>query len=181
VYVPVGTQNNTHDIYMKIYARLAADFYGKAAYDRSAILPIFEGGVTGPMSGARDGQPNQEHWADLLGKLKGVLVTSFLGRLRRYEQEAERLEEQRAQPEWDFFTFFFARESVALVYEQLQLPSEALAQYVSLSDYCQRWSDAVPAVAPKSLVMFRSTGTGPCVIEFPITEVGGCRGSHKPT
>lgn len=182
VYVPIGTQNNTHDVYVKIYAKLSADFCAKAPGDKSCMLTVFEGGLTGPLAAAtsaanRDAlQPSsQEQWTELVTKLKASVLSAAGARFKQLDEEVKRLEAARLSPDWSFFTFFFAKENLGLMYEQLQLPAEALRQYEELSGYCDRWQKLLPANPPKQLMVF-TTPRGAqastlATIDFPITDV----------
>eukprot|EP00952_Eustigmatos_sp_NYUAD-ZCMA_P011390 46290-Eustigmatos_ZCMA.PRE.1 len=55
VYVPVGTQNNTHEVYLRLYSRLAGDFCARTVGDRSCMLSTFEGGLSGPIAAEKAG------------------------------------------------------------------------------------------------------------------------------
>ena len=180
MYIPVGTQNNTHEMYMKIYARLAADFCSKSAGDKSCMLTIFEGGLSGPIAGARNDaiQQQQEQWIDLATKLKTTIGNTFIARCRAYSDDVKKLEDARPSApssdkgggEWDFFALFFAKESLALMHEQLQLPAEALVHYQELTSMCNKYQAFLPCLPPKALMMFQNKAGLP-ILDFPVFEV----------
>lgn len=180
VYVPIGTQNNTHDTYTKIYGKLTADFYAKNPGDRSSMLTIFEGGLTGPLaagtsSSTREGQlQSQQEWSDLMAKLKAAVISTAAARFKSFDDEVKRLESTRLSPEWSFFSFFFAKESLGLLLEQLQLPAEALKQYEELSGYCDRWQKLIPTLAPRSLMVLQPSAAPLqqlASLDFGVSEV----------
>jgi hypothetical protein len=218
VYVPLGTQNNTHEMYLKIYAKMAADFGSKVTGDRSSMLTLFEQGVSGSIGGGGGAGPgtgsgvmlqqnHQEQWGDVMTKIKTVVGNTFIARSKAYQEQVRALEEgavtaaatatatsAAAAGEDFFFRLFFAKESLALMNEQLQLPGEALHHYQELSVLTNRWQAALmpsssetessssssssSVVPPKALMMFQPSrapssygiGGGVPVLDFPVFE-----------
>ena len=137
VYVPLGT--STMDVYQKIYARLSADFYTEKSGDRSVmlILPPDTGSkrtLSVPERFAQQGLYQQSYAsiADLLGKLRDGVVTSFQIRTLQYDADIRRLDTARGLPNFDFWQLFLVKESLALMYQMLQLPDRALSLYEEL-------------------------------------------------
>ncbi len=58
MYVPVGTQNNSHELYLRMYSKIQQDFNATRAGDRSAMLSLFEGGVSANAAQQRDSVAN---------------------------------------------------------------------------------------------------------------------------
>jgi len=132
-------------------------------------------------------QSHQEQWGDVLGKVKAVVGNSFIARSKRFQEEVRRLEEEAAQKQLQqqqheqgassssssFFRLFFAKESLALMSEQLQLPGDALLHYQELSALAARWQHLLPPprAPPKALMVFQRSRLGVPVLEFPVFEV----------
>mmetsp|Transcript_24398 Transcript_24398/g.40609 ORF Transcript_24398/g.40609 Transcript_24398/m.40609 type:complete len:329 (+) Transcript_24398:41-1027(+) len=134
VYIPLGTA--TMDVYSKLYARICADFYCEKAGDRSVML------VIPPESNRRDdgsSGPQQQLFqqayaalADLLGKLRDGVVMSFQQRAEQYDADIRRLDSARGTAQFDFWQLFLVKESLALMYQMLQLSDRSLALYEEL-------------------------------------------------
>lgn len=168
MYVPLGTQNNTHDMYVKIYTKMAADFCMKAPGDRSCMLTVFEQGVsmggTGPAgpSGVVLQQNHQEQWGDVMTKIKAVVGNAFVARSKAYQERVRELQDETTAAAGVgadfFFKLFFAKEKLALMNEQFQLPGEALHHYQELSALSDHWHAALEPAGgtsvPDSLVTF---------------------------
>lgn len=137
VYVPLGTA--TMDVYQKIYTRLSADFYTEKAGDHSVmlILPPDTGSkrtlsVTERYSQQSLYQQSYAAIADLLGKLRDGVVASFQVRAVQYDADIRKLDAMRGSPNFDFWQLFLIKESLALMYQMLQLPDRALGLYEEL-------------------------------------------------
>lgn len=137
VYVPLGT--STMDVYTKINVRLSSDFYTEKAGDHSVMLTI------PPESSRRTNISAQERanhqalfqkayasLADLLGKLRDGVVASFQLRTTLYDADIRRLDAQRGTAQFDFWQLFLVKESLALMFQMMQLPDRALTLYDEL-------------------------------------------------
>lgn len=127
------------DVYQKINARLSADFYTEKAGDHSVmlILPPDTGSkrtLSVPERFAQQGLYQQSYAsvADLLGKLRDGVVTSFQIRTLQYDADIRKLDAARGLPNFDFWQLFLVKESLALMYQMLQLPDRALSLYEEL-------------------------------------------------
>lgn len=148
-------------------------------------------------------QSHQEQWGDVLGKVKAAVGNSFVARARRFQEELRALEEAARRQEARgqqlakeggageqaaaaaaaareeaaacFFRLFFAKEGLALMSEQLQLPGDALGHYQELGALAARWQHLLPAprAPPKALMVFQRSRLGVPVLEFPVFEVRG--------
>lgn len=136
-------------------------------------------------------QSHQEQWGDVLGKVKAAVGNSFIARSRRFQEEVARLETEAerqqlrarhmekegartaAESAACFFRLFFAKESLALMNEQLQLPGDALVHYQELSALAAAWQHLLPApcAPPRALMVFQRSRLGVPVLEFPVFEV----------
>jgi hypothetical protein len=136
LYIPLGT--STMDVYQKINTRLASDFYCDKSGDRSVMLTI-------PPESKRPSATAQERLnhqsqlqqayaalADFLGKLRDGVVASFQQRLWQYDADIRRLDLQRGSPAFDFWQLFLVKESLALMFQMMQMPNRALALYEEL-------------------------------------------------
>eukprot|EP00752_Nemacystus_decipiens_P001278 g1273.t1 len=130
----------------KIFWWLCADFYAKTPGDRCSLVSLY---VDGPAP-ARGGDPkgsrslgrsrpsasprhHPKQWSDLLAKVGRVVMEVFEARVRCYANELAHLDATRGMIGWDFGKFFVVKESLALMYKELQLPSEALLKYQELA------------------------------------------------
>lgn len=71
---------------------------------------------------------------DLMFKLKDGIVASFQHRANLYDQDIRRLEMNRGAASYDFKQVFLVRESLALLYQMMQLSDMALGQYEELEN-----------------------------------------------
>ena len=79
----------------------------------------------------------------------GYMCTCALCFIRcgQYDAEIRRLEYSRNSGQFDFKQIFLVKESLALMYQMMQLPAEALAQYEELEALMQNIS---PALLPET-------------------------------
>ena len=71
----------------------------------------------------------EDAYMDLVGKTQNAVRTSMEARIRSYEEDIQKMSDQRRESGWNFCTFFLLRESLAATYNVLSLPREALAQF----------------------------------------------------
>ena len=138
VYVPQGT--SPPDVYQKIYAKVCGDFYTERLGDHSVMLSIpsltsSTTVVNSSSSGSGSGKGvinertvppttllNQQvyaSFADLLGKLRDGVITSFLQRSALYDADIRRLDSLRGSTQFDFWQLFLVKESYALMYQMM--------------------------------------------------------------
>ena len=145
MYVPQGT--SPPDVYQKIYAKVYGDFYTERLGDHSVMLSIPSltssttvvnssssgGGGGGSGSGSGKGVINERtvppttllnqqvyaSFADLLGKLRDGVITSFLQRSALYDADIRRLDSLRGSTQFDFWQLFLVKESYALMYQMM--------------------------------------------------------------
>lgn len=70
--------------------------------------------------------------ADLLAKLRDGVVMSFQQRMALYDADIRRLDALRGTPTFDFWQLFLVKESLALMFQMMQLPDRALSLYDEL-------------------------------------------------
>ena len=78
-------------------------------------------------------QESARAWDDLIGKTKGLILSSFDLRVRQYEEDIKEKGSQRSLPGWNFCTFFVLKEGLARGFESVGLVDDALAGYDELS------------------------------------------------
>ena len=78
-------------------------------------------------------QESARAWDDLVGKTKGLILSSFDLRVRQYEEDIKEKGSQRNLPGWNFCTFFVLKEGLARGFESVGLVDDALAGYDELS------------------------------------------------
>lgn len=165
IYIPAGV--HTLADYNKIYAKLCGDFYSDRTGDRSVMLippPVVDERVTS--FGIKTGnsaqtltllQASNNSIMDLLSKMREGIVVSFQHRSAMYDADIRRLDSYRGTPNFDFRTLFLVKESLALMYQMMQLPDNALSQYEELEATLSYAPDGVllesdwPMVASESL------------------------------
>lgn len=128
-----------------ILEKLRADFNGtgKNSPDRVAqvrigindvpydLLPRVIPAIPGSYS--ETPKENEEAWADLVGKLKALILASFDNRVGQYEEDIREKDAQRILPGWNFCTFFVLKEGLARGFESVGLVEDALVGYDELS------------------------------------------------
>lgn len=72
-------------------------------------------------------------WADLIDKLKRLILSSFDMRVSQYEEDIKEKDAQRSLPGWNFCTFFILKEGLARGFESVGLVDDALVGYDELS------------------------------------------------
>jgi len=128
LYVPVGVPSSL-DAYTKVYARLSSDFYLEKAGDHSLFLLLRQEYQAQSLS------PPAQHassFADFIARIKKYIVASFQQRTTLYDADIRRLDSFRGTPQLDFRQLFLVKESLALMYQMMQLPSESFIQYEEL-------------------------------------------------
>lgn len=143
IYVPLG--NYTYDSYTKVYSRICSDFYADKVGDRTVMLvlpnedsPVNTLSMANMSLGAHGNsammvlQQSHNSFSDLLTKLRDGIVMSFQHRSALYDSDIRRLDSSRGSPSFDFRQLFLVKESLALLYQMMQLSDMALAQYEEL-------------------------------------------------
>ncbi|KAK4229284.1 trafficking protein particle complex subunit 10 [Podospora fimiseda] len=78
-------------------------------------------------------QESEAAWADLIGKIKELILSSFDTRVTQYEEDIKEKDGQRSLPGWNFCTFFILKEGLARGFESVGLVEDALVGYDELS------------------------------------------------
>ncbi|KAL2114887.1 hypothetical protein VTJ04DRAFT_10550 [Mycothermus thermophilus] len=78
-------------------------------------------------------QDSENAWADLMAKIKELILSSFDRRVTQYEEDIRERDAQRALPGWNFCTFFILKEGLARGFESVGLVEDALVIYDELS------------------------------------------------
>lgn len=110
----------------KVYTRLSSDFYVERAGDRSVNFM----NITIPPKISEESKALA--YADFFSKVKEGIVFSFFQRCAQYDSDIRRLDSFRGSSQFDFRQLFLVKESLALMYQLMQLPQEALRQYGEL-------------------------------------------------
>ena len=125
--------------------KLRSDFNvsGKNAVDRIAqirigindvpydVLPRVVPAV--PSGYQETPQDAENSWADLIGKVKNLILSSFDMRVTQYEDDIREKDAQRVLPGWNFCTFFILKEGLARGFESVGLVEDALVGYDELA------------------------------------------------
>lgn len=77
-------------------------------------------------------QDAENAWADLMGKFKSLILSSFDCRVTQYEEDIKEKDAQRSLPGWNFCTFFILKEGLARGFESVGLVEDALVGYDEL-------------------------------------------------
>ncbi|KAK2073258.1 hypothetical protein P8C59_007550 [Phyllachora maydis] len=86
-----------------------------------------------PTGYAENDQDAENAWADLIGKFKDLILSSFNMRVSQYEDDIREKDAQRTLPGWNFCTFFILKEGLARGFESVGLVEDALRGYDELS------------------------------------------------
>lgn len=78
-------------------------------------------------------QDAEKAWAELVGKFKDLILSSFDQRVSQYEEDIKEKDSQRTLPGWNFCTFFILKEGLARGFENVGLVEDALVGYDELS------------------------------------------------
>lgn len=109
-------------------------------------------------------QQVQNSLVELFNKLRDGIVISFQVRSALYDAEIKRLDSTKGTQNFDFRHIFLVKESLALLYQMMQLPDMALIQYEELEILLSYAQDAqlpkngYPFSAPEPL---KSTSDAP--------------------
>lgn len=72
-------------------------------------------------------------WAELVDKIKMLILSSFDMRVTQYEEDIREKDAQRSLPGWNFCTFFILKEGLARGFESVGLVEDSLVGYDELS------------------------------------------------
>lgn len=75
----------------------------------------------------------KEAWAELIDKIKRLILSSFDMRVTQYEEDIREKDAQRSLPGWNFCTFFILKEGLARGFESVGLVEDSLVGYDELS------------------------------------------------
>ncbi|EDX12870.1 GD20375 [Drosophila simulans] len=77
-------------------------------------------------------QKSTESFRCLVQRIRFLMLTSYNRNIVKYEELIRSKREKRNIEGWDFRQYFFMQEDLALIFEKLELPTEALIQYDEL-------------------------------------------------
>ncbi|KAH8382030.1 hypothetical protein KR009_001512, partial [Drosophila setifemur] len=77
-------------------------------------------------------QKSTESFRCLVQRIRFLMLTSYNRNIVKYEELIRSKREKRNHEGWDFRQYFFMQEDLALIFEKLELPTEALIQYDEL-------------------------------------------------
>ncbi|XP_037817828.1 trafficking protein particle complex subunit 10 [Lucilia sericata] len=77
-------------------------------------------------------QKSTESFRCLVQRIRFLMLTSYNRNIGKYEELIRSKREKRNHDGWDFRQYFFLQEDLALVFEKLELHTEALIQYDEL-------------------------------------------------
>uniref|UniRef100_A0A6P4EKL3 Trafficking protein particle complex subunit 10 isoform X1 n=1 Tax=Drosophila rhopaloa TaxID=1041015 RepID=A0A6P4EKL3_DRORH len=77
-------------------------------------------------------QKSTESFRCLVQRIRFLMLTSYNRNIVKYEELIRSKREKRNLDGWDFRQYFFMQEDLALIFEKLELPTEALIQYDEL-------------------------------------------------
>ena len=128
LYLPAASPASL-EAYNKVYARLSADFYVDKVGDRSTCVLLAQEYMSQSLE-----VPAQHviSLAEFVSRLKKCIIASFQLRTALYDADIRRLDSLRGTPQLDFRQLFLVKESLALMYQMMQLPNEAFIQYEEL-------------------------------------------------
>lgn len=77
-------------------------------------------------------QKSTESFRCLVQRIRHLMLASYTRNINKYEELIRVSREKRNQDGWDFINYFFLQEDLALIFEKLELYSDALVQYDEL-------------------------------------------------
>lgn len=77
-------------------------------------------------------QKSTESFRCLVQRIRFLMLASYNRNIAKYEELIRSKREKRNHDDWDFRQYFFMQEDLALIFEKLELPTEALIQYDEL-------------------------------------------------
>ncbi|XP_055852536.1 trafficking protein particle complex subunit 10 [Episyrphus balteatus] len=77
-------------------------------------------------------QKSTESFRCLVQRIRYLMLSSYTRNITKYEELIRVSREKRNQDGWDFRKYFFLQEDLALIFEKLELYSDALVQYDEL-------------------------------------------------
>ena len=110
--------------------KLCSDFYVERAGDRSVNLINVATAASNALPD--DSLSASAAYDELFNKVKEGIMASFAQRSSLYDSDIRRLDSFRGSVQFDFRQLFLVKESLALMYQLMQLPQEALRQYGEL-------------------------------------------------
>ncbi|KAK6422165.1 hypothetical protein LTR95_016709, partial [Oleoguttula sp. CCFEE 5521] len=124
-----------------VFDKLRSDFNDKSSPDRIAQVRLLKSQVpqdllptpASPQTLSESAQERENAWADLVTKLKTLILIPFDARVRQYEDDISEQEARRSLPGWNFCTFFIHKEGLAKALESVGLVEDALAIYDELN------------------------------------------------
>ncbi|KAK6441090.1 hypothetical protein LTR95_002679 [Oleoguttula sp. CCFEE 5521] len=124
-----------------VFDKLRSDFNDKQSPDRVAQVRLLKSQVPQdllptpaiPQTLSESAQERENAWADLVTKLKTLILIPFDARVRQYEDDIAEQEARRSLPGWNFCTFFIHKEGLAKALESVGLVEDALAIYDELN------------------------------------------------
>ena len=129
------------DTYSRIYTKISNDFNMGRSGDRSVLLfvsaLIGEKTVAGSSMTSFQRQQCLHSMGEVVSKLREGIIASFQQRSAQYDGEIRRLDSLRGTPQLNFRQLFLVKESLALMYQMMQLPAESLVQYEELEALLQ--------------------------------------------
>lgn len=175
VYVSIDSESAEAVNDTKVYSKLAGDFYVDKAGDRSVHLCLCTGDVVGYNS--IDNAPELlQETEPLVSRLRMCIVESFLDRGALYEKEIQRL--KKNPNSIDFRQLFLVKESLALMYQIMDLGEDALRQYEELDaliQYTLKFENGVlsghwPFIAAPDPLNSSDSGSGVGVLTEALAE-----------
>jgi hypothetical protein len=74
----------------------------------------------------------EKSWHELIEKIKDLIGKSISDQLALLDEQARKLEQQRMMPGWNYCQYFTIKESLASVFEMLNLLNDSLSYYDEL-------------------------------------------------
>lgn len=122
-YVPHGAKGVSSTRFKSsVYDKVRADFNSGSKKDR--CIQIREG--------YSSDMESMEVWSEMMTRIKERVLEAFSRRVDLYEDEVRKLEAKKNVMGWNFGTFFYMKEGLALSFENISLYEDALILYDEL-------------------------------------------------
>ena len=118
-----------------VFERLRSEFNGtsKTSVDRVVQIQLRkQASIDNDTRIDQRADDSKTGWAELIFKLKSLILASFDLRVSQYEEDIKEREGQKKVFGWNFNTFFVLKEGLAMGFESMGLLEDALSVYHEL-------------------------------------------------
>lgn len=124
--VYVVHRDQTPESIREVYSTISNDFLAEKPFDRTVCFQAFGSSETPPQSRLN------LSFNDLFAKMRLAISFTFQHRVMIYEREIQRLDTAAGTTAYSFRQAYLVKESLALMFQMMQQPENALLQYIEI-------------------------------------------------